>query len=292
MDHFVEVSMRPTIRLASGACFLVLILAAIPHAGRAAPQGRGPATFPAQQRAPGDPELVARGQALYEANCRFCHGADLRSGDAGGPNLLRSQLVFNDQQGELIGPVILGGSDTPGMGTMPPTPLPDADVKALAEYLHSVQATLRRQGNPPAGEQVELNILVGDAAAGQVYFNSTCTSCHTAVEMGGIASRTRDAMDLQNYWIRGAMGGRGAVQTPATVTVTTASGKQHHGELVRYDDFIVVMKQADGKRRSFRRNGAEPSVVVDDPRTAHLQLLPNYTDKNIHDLTAYLVTLK
>jgi cytochrome c oxidase cbb3-type subunit 3 len=279
--------MRSTVGLAVGAFVLALSFAVVP----AATQGQL-ARFPAQQRPPGDPALIERGEALYGANCRFCHGADLRGGDSGGPNLLRSQLVFNDQQGELIGPIVVGGSQTPGVGMMPPTPLPAADIKALAEYIHSVQASMRRQGNPPAGGEVELNILVGDAAAGEVYYKATCSGCHTLADVSGIGARVADPMDLQNYWIRGAMSGRGVVRSPSVVTVTTASGEQFHGELVRYDDFIVVMKQVDGKRRSFRRNGAVPNVVIDDPRLAHLQLLPDYSDKNIHDVTAYLVTLR
>src|SRR5215212_9206489 len=83
-------------------------------AGQAPPQappgrGRGPATFPAQQRPPGDPAMIARGQQIYAGTCRACHGPDLRGGDMGGPNLLRSQLVLNDQDGELIQPVVQNG---------------------------------------------------------------------------------------------------------------------------------------------------------------------------------------
>lgn len=279
--------MRPAFGLAAGVFALALSLASVPGVA----QGQ-PARFPAQQRAPGDPALIARGEQIYGSNCRFCHGADLRGGDSGGPNLLRSQLVFNDQAGELIGPIVTGGSQTPGVGMMPPTPLPANDVKALAEYIHSVQASMRRQGNPPAETVDELNILVGDATAGEAYFNATCTSCHAVGEMDGIATRVPEPMDLQNYWIRGALSGRGVRRTPSMVIVTTPSGEQVHGELVRHDDFIVVLKQADGRRRSFRREGAVPSVVIDDPSAAHLQLLPSYDDSDIHNLTAYLVTLK
>src|SRR5262245_4900573 len=85
-------------------------------------RGRGPATFPAQQRPPGDPELIARGRALYDVNCRACHGADLRGGDMGGPNLLRSQIALNDQKGELILPIIKGS-----LPRMPPVPIQDSD---------------------------------------------------------------------------------------------------------------------------------------------------------------------
>ncbi len=117
-------------------------------AGRGAPQGagappqggrgRGQATFPAQQRPPGDPEAIKRGNGLYGVYCRACHGADLRGGDQGGPNLLRSQLVLNDQNGELILPVVLQGRQNPGMPVMPPLPIPPEDVTAIATYIHSV----------------------------------------------------------------------------------------------------------------------------------------------------------
>src|SRR5436190_8491677 len=110
----------------------------------ATPGGGNPnATFPAQQRPPGDPVLIARGNGLYGANCRLCHGADLRGGDQGGPNLLRSAVVFDDQAGELIGPVILNGRNNPGLPPMPKFTLPADDVRAIAEFLHSVTATLQ-----------------------------------------------------------------------------------------------------------------------------------------------------
>ena len=94
--------------------------------GQAPGQGRGGgrATFPAQQRSLADEATVARGKTLYEINCRACHGGDLRGGDIGGPNLLRSQLVLNDQNGELILPVVQNGRQNPGMPVMPPMPLP------------------------------------------------------------------------------------------------------------------------------------------------------------------------
>lgn len=272
-------------------------------AGRGAPQGagappqgrgRGLGTFPAQQRPPGDPEVIKRGAGLYAVNCRACHGTDLRGGDQGGPNLLRSQLVLNDQDGELILPVVLSGRQNPGMPVMPPLPIPPDDVKAIATYIHSVTASARGQGAPPEGPPVELNIVVGDAKAGQAYFNSKCTACHTANDMAGISTRVSDAMALQNYWVGGGGGrGRGGnPPTPVTATVVDASGQKAEGRLIRLDDFYVVIGLADGTSRSFRRDGDVPKVEVKDPRDAHRKLLPTYADKDIHDVTAYLVTLK
>ena len=163
---------------------------------------------------------------------------------------------------------------------------------------------------PPPGETpIVLDVLVGDAAAGRAYFESTCASCHSASgDMQGIATRVADPKALQNLWVsggaaggrgRGAAGqaaGRGAAPNapaPRAVTVTvTLPGETIEGRLVRIDDFIVTLAQADGLIRSFRRNGALPKVAVRDPLEPHRTLLSSYTDKNMHDVTAYLATLK
>jgi cytochrome c oxidase cbb3-type subunit 3 len=260
-------------------------------------RGRGLGTFPAQQRPPGDPAAIKRGEGLYSVNCRACHGADLRGGDQGGPNLLRSQTVLNDQSGELMGPIVKNGRMNPGMPVMPPFPqMSDDDVKAIATFIHSVTARARGQGAPPEGDPVVLNIVVGDPKAGEAYFAKTCTPCHTVKDMAGIATRTGDPMALQNFWVggggRGGRGGRGGGGSPVTAVVTDASGQKFEGRLIRIDDFMVVIAPETGMQRSFRRDGDVPRVEVRDPRQAHLKLLPTYTDKDIHDVTAYLVTFK
>jgi cytochrome c oxidase cbb3-type subunit 3 len=182
------------------------------------------------------------------------------------------------------------------MPVMPPLQIPPDDVKAIATYIHSVTANARGQGAPPEGAPVELNIVVGDAKAGQTYFAANCASCHSAADMQGVATRVSGPMALQNYWVGGGGGGRGgrggAAPTPVTAIVTDASGQKIEGRLIRLDDFSVVVAQADGTSRSFRRDGDVPKVEVRDPREAHRKLLPIYADTDIHNVTAYLVTLK
>ena len=79
------------------------------------------------------PAAVERGRATFSTNCAFCHGADIRGGD-GGPSLLRSQLVLDDQKGELIGPVIRSGRADRGM----PAFAMNADqIADLAAFMHS-----------------------------------------------------------------------------------------------------------------------------------------------------------
>lgn len=254
-------------------------------------RGRG-GIFPAQQRPPADPAVVERGKSIYEATCRACHGPDLRGGDMGGPNLLRSQLALNDQNGELIGPVIQNGRQTPGLPAMPPIPMPEADRKAVAAYIHSVQAQARGQGAPPPGEAVELDIVVGDAAAGKAYFDAHCSTCHSASgDLGGIATKVAEPMILQNLWVAGGRG-RGGSGKPVMATVALPSGEKVTGRLGRIDEFIVVLEMEDGSTRSFRRDGDTPAVTIDDPLAGHRKLWQTLTNKDMHDVTAYLVTLK
>lgn len=284
--------MRPV----TAAFVVALTLTAAPLAAQApapAPAAQPQATFPAQQRPPGDPELIEQGRSLYEVHCRFCHGMDLRGGDMGGPNLLRSSLVLNDQRGELIGSIIRNGSQTPGVGEMPPFNLSDRDIESLAEYLHAIQATMRGQGNPPEGPELELDVLVGDPVAGKAYFETNCASCHTEDAMRAVAARIDDDKELQNHWVRAGRARRPTgAETPTTVIVTDASGMTFEGELVRYDDFLVALRRADGTERSFTRRGGEPEVEIREPFRAHKELLARYTDRDIHDVTAFLASLR
>jgi cytochrome c oxidase cbb3-type subunit 3 len=279
------------------------------HGGQAttpAPQGQGgqgqrpsQARFPAHQRPPADPAVVARGKAVFAGSCGACHGADGRGGQLGGANLLRSALVLSDKDGELIGPVVQNGR--PGT-LMPPIPVAPEDIKAIAAFLHDLQSKGSNQGGPPPGEsEAVLNVLVGDAKAGAQYFAKQCGTCHSASgDLQGIGTRIADAKVLQNIWVSGGsarMRGPGAptsAKPPATptATITLPTGETASGRLVRLDDFSVTIAQADGTQRSFRRKGDVPKVDIKDPLQAHRDLLAVYSDKNMHDVTAYLASLK
>jgi cytochrome c oxidase cbb3-type subunit 3 len=219
--------------------------------------------------------------------------------------------VLNDQDGELIYPVVHDGRNRPGQPQMPALPLAQEDVKAIAAYIHSVAARMAGQGGPPPGPAVELNIVVGNAAEGQKFFAANCASCHSIDgDLKGIASRYATPMQLQNAWVAGNVtagraGGRsesGAgdaadaqparVPKPVMVTVTMADGQRYEGRLERIDDFFVTLVQADDTVKVFRREGGTPAVRIDDPLDGHKKLLVKYTDKDIHDVTAYLVTRK
>jgi cytochrome c oxidase cbb3-type subunit 3 len=279
-----------------------------PPGGRGGAQGRGDAgqgrgpNFPQQQRRLADAAVLARGKGLYESSCAACHGIDLRGGQQGGPNLLRSQTILSDKAGELIAPIVTGGRPNPPAGAppMPAFPFPLDDIKAIAEYLHSVLGQAGNQGRPPVGEVVPPEkVLVGDASAGQAFFSAQCSSCHAVTgDLRGIASRVPDPRELQNLWVSGGGGGGrggrggGAPTRPVTVTVTTASGARIEGQLVRIDDFTVALIQADGSRRTIVRNGDQPKIEVRDPADAHRKLVPTLADKDMHNVTAYLWTIR
>jgi cytochrome c oxidase cbb3-type subunit III len=287
--------MRVNHSLAVAAALLGLTMA-VAASLTAQARGRAPAPFPGQRRAPGDPALIARGKTLYGIQCTGCHGADLRGGDLGGPNLLRSQVVLSDQNGELIVPIVDGSRQNTGM---PAIKMGAEDVKAVAAYIHGVAAGIGNQGTPPSIGILAPSVLVGDASAGQEYFAAKCGSCHSpADDLRGIGARIPDPKALQNAWVSGGgRGGRGAAAAVSsaravTVAVIDASGEKVEGRLVRIDDFLVTVELADRTVRSFRRNGDAPKVEVRDPMKGHRDLLSVYTDKDMHDVTAYLVTLK
>jgi len=256
----------------------------------AAPKPKG-GFVPGQKRAPEDPVAVRRGKTLFEVNCRGCHGQDLRGGDMGGPNLLRSPAALTDLHGELIVPIIHGSRQKMGM---PAINISDEDALAVAAYVRSVIEMIGGQGKPPS-EAPDPSILVGNASEGKAYFSVKCATCHSAGgDMKAFVSRVKDQKKMQTTWVEGGRQGDGlaAKRTPSA-EVTLASGQQINGLIVDIDEFLITLKLADGTQRSFDRvTVSDPKVVIHDPMEKHKAMLAEYTDKDIHDVTAYLETLK
>jgi mono/diheme cytochrome c family protein len=245
-----------------------------------------------------DPAAVERGGKLYVANCGGCHGANGRGG-AGAPDLVRSVLVLDDEKGILISPILRNGRPDQGM------PKPDLSEAQIADIVAWMHVQTYAAGH--RGTYAFLDVVTGDPKKGESYFNTTgtCKSCHSPTgDLKGIASRY-DAFALQSRWLqprggrgggRGGRGGAASARSVVTVTVTLSSGQSFSGPLERIDDFNVSMRDSSGEfhsfDRAFARDGASPKVEVHDPLKAHLELLGKYTDGDIHNLTAYLVTLK
>jgi mono/diheme cytochrome c family protein len=239
-------------------------------------------------RPPGDPAAIERGKRTFSINCGFCHGSSARGGE-GGPNLLRSPIVLNDQNGELVAAVVSNGRPDKGM---PKFNLAMDNISDIAAYLHSidVEANAAATFNPKS-------VLVGNAAAGKVYFNGKghCTACHSiAKDLVGIGSKY-DPPHLQDMVFTaggtGIFGEPSPTAPPVTVRVEMPSGSLK-GRLIELDDFVVVLIDDGGNRRTIRRNGDIPRIEVDNPLQAHRDLVRNWEDRDLHDLTAYLATLK
>jgi len=209
-----------------------------------------------------------------------------RGGD-GGPSLLRSGVVLADQNGELIGPVL-----EQGRAPMPKFGFKPDQVADLAVFLHSF-----RVAGYDVSRQKPATIVVGNAVSGAAYFNEACASCHSITgDLRGIASRIADERVLQQSWLMpGSMAGRGAPvpdkARPPSVTVTEPGKAPVTGALGRIDDFVVSLTTPQGEYRSFRIT-PRTKVDVADPLLPHRDLLRKYTDEDIHNMTAFLATLK
>jgi mono/diheme cytochrome c family protein/small nuclear ribonucleoprotein (snRNP)-like protein len=248
-----------------------------------------------------DPEAVERGGALFVAKCGGCHGATAK-GTNRAPDLVRSLLVLDDEKGILIAPVLRDGRPAKGM---PKLGLTEPQISDIVAWMH-VQTYAADHRNT----YLFLDALTGDAKAGEAYFNGkgTCNKCHNPAEdLKGIGAKY-DAHNLQGRWLqprgfgRGGGGGRGGrgggggaaavSRSTVTVTVTMADGKKLEGTLDRIDDFNVALRDASGEFHSINRDGNSPKVEVHDPLRAHVDLLKIYTDTDIHNVTAYLASLK
>lgn len=226
-----------------------------------------------------DPAAVDRGGKVFAGYCAGCHGAAAKGGP-GAPDLIRSVLVLDDEKGILIGPVIREGRPDKGM---PKLGLTEPQIADIVAWLHA-----RTYSAGHRGTYTFQNIVTGDPHKGEAYFNSTCASCHSAQkDLAGVGKKY-DALSLQSRWLQPKTG-RDHIRN---VTVTLPSGETFSGALAFIDDFNVSLHDAKGQFHSFKRNGDSPSVSISDPLQAHTDLLRKYSDSDIHNLTAYLVTLK
>ena len=264
--------------------------------GQANPTEEVEGTKAAIQGSHEDPAAVARGETLYRTNCGNCHGMTAKGTDRGA-DLIRSPLLIDDDNGNLLSPVIRNGEPDKGMAK---SNLTDQQISDIIAWLH-VQFYAADHRTTYAFR----DILTGDPKRGEEYFNGAgkCNTCHSATgDLAGIGAKY-DPHALQQRWLypRGGFGfgrGRGAGGAAApsggqtTVTVTLANGQTYSGALERIDDFFVSLREADGTLHTFPRNGDEPKVVVNDPLKVHVDMLRKYTDQEIHDVTAYLASLK
>jgi mono/diheme cytochrome c family protein len=226
-----------------------------------------------------DPAAVERGGKTFAAYCAGCHGVGAKGGP-GAPDLIRSVLVLDDEKGILIGPVIREGRPDKGM---PRLGLTESQISDVVAWLH-----VRTYEADHRNTYQFQNVVTGDPRKGEAYFKSTCAGCHSVQkDLAGIGKKY-DALSLQSRWLQP----ENSRNRKRNVTVTLPSGETFTGTLDYIDDFHILVHDARGQFHSFTRNGSRPAVSISDPLQAHTDLLSKYTDSDIHNLTAYLVTLK
>jgi cytochrome c oxidase cbb3-type subunit 3 len=231
-----------------------------------------------------DAAAVERGQKIFIANCGFCHGTTAQGGDTG-PDLVRSPLALDDDRGDKIGPVIEQGR--PGKG-MPAFHLPPDQIQDIAAFLRS-----RQQAAIDRNAYAIQNVLTGDREKGREYFNGAgrCHQCHSPTgDLAGIGKKY-DPVALQSRFLYPRPRRGDSQGARSQVTVTLPSGQSFSGTLEYVDDFDVALRDASGEYHAFSREG-RVKVDIHDPLAVHAELLKKYTDADMHNLLAYLVTLK
>jgi cytochrome c oxidase cbb3-type subunit III len=230
------------------------------------------------------------GETVYAANCTFCHGPGARGGAQGGPDLATSPIVRGDKDGRQLSAFLNVGRPNKGM---PAFHLPDAQVKTLAAFLHQVVEASTQQ--PDFGKE----LLVGDATAGKAFFEGGggCSKCHSVNrDLKHIGSKYPPVVLQGRIVLPRGQGGYPGFEPPepptTRVTVTLPDGRTESGMLEFLSDYYVTLVDSSGRRITLPRDGNTPKIVLKDSLEAHLKLQERLTDGQMHDLTAYLASIR
>jgi len=230
---------------------------------------------------PPDKAAAALGAPLFRQNCAFCHGPQARGAE--GPNLITSEEVLDDEHGERLEAFLKKGR--PAMGMPSFATMSDTQLYDIAEFLHEQVEDVANRGTYHV-----LNILVGNAAQGKEYVDSHCMTCHNAETFAHLASRFRSPDQLQRGWIW-PEGLRNDGSLAITATVKTPDGGTISGRVTQVSDFRITLVDSFGQTHVIDR---DPGVEVEmkDPLAAHEAMIPSLTNEDMHNVTAYLETLK
>jgi cytochrome c oxidase cbb3-type subunit 3 len=226
-------------------------------------------------------EAAERGKKQFAQSCAFCHGPDATG--ARGPDLVRSPLLAHDVKGDLIGEVMKNGRPDKGM---PPIPSTDDQIADIAAFLHARAKQALQSSGVPAAYPVE-KLLTGNLEKGKAFFEGAggCKNCHSPDgDLAGVAKKY-SSIELEARMLYPDF-------KPPTATITLPSGEKISGVVSHIDDFVVSIRVGDksGWNRSFSRDAVK--VELNDPATAHRELLPKLTQDDMHNLYAYINSLK
>ncbi len=230
---------------------------------------------------PPDAAAAQKGDPLYSANCAACHGKTARGGQA--PDLVRSVVVLHDEKDEEIGSLIKNGRPQSGMPAFPG--LSPEDIHNISQFLKLQVELSANRGTYGQTYGALRSQTSGDPRKGQEFFQANCVACHSASgDLAKIGAKFPQAAILQARFIWPAERG------PERITVTTKAGQSVSGIVVRLDDFDVALREAGGEYHYWTRD--QVKVQVEDKLGGHRALLPKYSDADLHNVTAYLATLK
>ncbi|HET9805265.1 MAG TPA: cytochrome c [Candidatus Acidoferrum sp.] len=222
-----------------------------------------------------------RGKKFFAQSCGFCHGPDATG--ARGPDLVRSAMLAHDVNGNLIGDVIKNGRPDKGM---PPIPATDDQIADVAVFLHARAKQALESSGVPSVYPVE-KLLTGNLEKGKAFFEGAggCSSCHSPTgDLAGVAKKY-SSIELESHMLYPDF-------KPPTATITMPSGEKISGVVSHLDDFSVSIRVGDksGWNRAFARDAVK--LELNDPATAHRELLPKLTQDDMHNLFAYINSLK
>jgi cytochrome c oxidase cbb3-type subunit 3 len=256
----------------------------IPQAGTGGRGGRGRGGRGATREFLGlgpapDAAEAAKGAPLYKQYCAGCHGDDARGSQA--PNLVRSVVVLHDEKDEEIGAVVKNGRT--GMPAF--KQLSDEQIHSISQFLKMQIELAANRGTYGQTYGDLRNKVTGDPQLGEAFFKTNCTTCHSATgDLANIGSKFGQASQLQQRFLWPAD------RAPVTATVTTASGEKISGTISREDDFFISLVDTSGQFHEWPKNAVK--IDVPDKMEGHRALLAKYSNADIHNMTAYLVTLK
>jgi len=260
-------------------------------AGAAAQSPRDPAQSPASRPGPRTEKTQAyskeearSGESRFISQCGFCHGRDAAGGETG-PDLTRSQLVAEDNRGDRIGPLVRTGRPDKGM---PAFDLRAGDLGAIVAFIHDQKTKFESLGGGRRSVAAA-DLATGDAVAGQRYFNGAggCIHCHSASgDLAGIASRYQGLALLQRMLYPS---GNPAPARPV-IAFSLDSGETITAPLAGQDEFTVTILDPLAKRQTYEKSAVK--FKIDDRLPGHFDQLGKYTDKDMHDVFAWLDTLK
>jgi mono/diheme cytochrome c family protein len=239
-----------------------------------------PATAAVGEKGGVPSDAAQAGGELFHRNCAFCHGRDAQGGETG-PDLTQSKLVVSDKTGDKIAAVIREGrpdNKMPGFNFSPP------EMSNIIAFIHAREAAVKAHPGGRRGVSPE-DLQTGNAQAGKQYFEGAggCTKCHSATgDLAGIAKRYQ-GLHLEERMLY-------PKDAKSTAMVMLPSGEKVEGTVEYQDEFTIGLRDSHGIYRSWPVNSVK--FNVNSPADAHLEQLPKYTDDDIHNLMAYLQTLK